>query len=66
MTSVGQDFPVQQERVRDLIERYKSIGPAGKLAILYMRAALKKADEAAISGDPVAQLRSYQELRDFE
>ena len=65
-TSVGEDFPKQQKRCRELLEQYKAIGPAGQFAYSMISQALGRAEQAAISGDVVAILRSYQELRGFE
>jgi hypothetical protein len=66
MTSVGEDFPKQQARARELLKAYREIGPAGRFGALMIEQALRRADEAAISGDVVAVLRSYQELKELE
>ena len=65
-TTVGEDFPKQQARVRALRESYLEIGPSGAFGAAMMEQALKRADEAAMSGDVVAILRSYKELSEFE
>jgi len=62
MSSVGDEFPKEQARVRELLGIYKSI-PTGGFGALMLEQVLKRADEAAISGDPVAILRSYEELK---
>lgn len=64
--SVGDDFPRQQARCRELLQAYKDIGPAGTFGAVLIEAALKRADTAAISGDVLAILRSYGELKGFE
>lgn len=64
--SVGELFPIEQARVRELLGIYKSLGPAGTFGALVLENALSRADQAAISGDPVAILRSYEELRGCE
>jgi hypothetical protein len=66
MTSVGEDFPKQQERVRGLLEIYKSIGPNGRFGAMMIEQTLKEAEEAAISGDPIAILRAYKALAESE
>lgn len=66
MSSVGEEFPKQQARVRTLLGHYKEIGPAGAFGAMMIEAALRRADEAAMSGDVVAILRSYQELKECE
>ena len=66
VTSVGEQFPLEQARVRELLVVYKSIGRAGAFGALMIEAALRRADQAAISSDPVAILRSYQELKECQ
>ncbi len=64
--SVGEDFPKQQERLRKLAQFGREIGPAGTFYVAVCEAALRKADEAAISGDIVAILAAYQEMKSIE
>lgn len=66
MSSVGEKFPVEQARVRELLDYYKALGYAGTFGALAIEEVLQRADSAAISGDPVAILRSYEELRGCE
>lgn len=66
MTSVGEDLPVQQARVRQLIQYGREIGPAGAFYVMVCEQALARAEKAAISGDPVEILAAYQELREIE
>ena len=63
MSSVGEEFPKEQARVRELLQVYRDIGPAGTFGATMIEQVLKRADEAAISGDVVAILRSYEELK---
>lgn len=63
MTTVGEDFPNQQARARELLAAYKEIGAAGRFGAAVIERALKRADEAAISGDVVAILAAYNELK---
>ena len=66
-TTVGDDFPVQQARVRAIMQEYRSLPDgAGMLAALLMEQALQRADRAILSGDLVEILRSYNELVGFE
>ena len=64
--TVGDDFPRQQQRVRELLKDYNDIGPAGAFGAAAIEQVLQRADRAAISGDIVAILRSYQELKGCE
>lgn len=63
MSSVGLEFPKEQARVRELLGVYKSIGPNGAFGALMIEQVLQRADAAAISGDVIAILRSYEELK---
>lgn len=62
MSSVGEEFPKEQERVRELLSVYKTI-PTGGFGAAMIEQVLKRADEAAISGDAIAILRAYEELK---
>ena len=64
--TVGDAFPVEQARVRELLTQYKAIGPAGMFGAAMIEQTLRRADEAAISGDIVAILRSFEELKGCE
>lgn len=62
MTSVGEDFPKELQRVRELVPLYDAI-PTGAFGAMMLRQVLDRAEKAAISGDIVAMLASYQELK---
>lgn len=66
MSSVGIEFPKEQERARELLKQYRDIGPAGSFGALMIEQALQRADQAAMSGDVVAILKSYEELKRLE
>ncbi|MFA6165405.1 MAG: hypothetical protein WC700_02230 [Gemmatimonadaceae bacterium] len=61
--SVGEAFPREQERVRELLIEYDKLGPVGAFGALMLRDTLARADAAMASGDVIAILRSYEELR---
>ena len=61
--SLGQAFPKEQARCRELLVYYREIGPAAQFGLLMIEAVLKRADQAAISGDLIAMLQSFQELK---
>lgn len=69
-SSVGEDFPRQQARVRKCLAQYRSLdgmpGVNVSFAIAALEQVLRRADEAAISGDVIAILRSYEELKGCE
>jgi len=65
MSSVGEEFPKEQARVRELQKQYHEIGAPGAIAAAMMDQALRRAEQAASSGDVLEILRSYAELKTF-
>jgi len=63
--SVGEDFPKEQERVRNLAQFGREI-PSGFFYVAVCEAALRAADEAVISGDLVAILAAYQAMKEIQ
>ncbi len=66
MTTLGDDYPNEQSRVRELIGIYKSLGPVGSFGAAMLEQTLQRADQAAASGDAVAMLRAYREMKDCQ
>ena len=64
--TVGEALPKEMARVRDLIPRYESIGPAGGFAVAMMKSDLDRAAEAMAEGDTVEMIRVLAKLRDYE
>ncbi len=63
--SLGEQFPLEQARVREVLSDYKAIGAPGMLGAMLIEQALQRADQASISGDVIAMIRSFQELREI-
>ena len=66
MSSLGEEFPKEQARVREVLGQYKSIGPAGLFGASVIEKVLKRADQAAMSGDVVEMLQVFEELKAIE
>lgn len=66
MPSLGELYPQMQAHVREVLGQYKQIGPAGQIGAALIEQTLKRADEAAMSGDVVAMLRCYEEMKGIE
>lgn len=66
MTTVGDDFPREQERIRECRANGVEIGPAGAFYVAMCDDLLRRADRAAMSGDIVQILAVYQEMREFQ
>lgn len=60
-TSVGEDFPREQARCRQLLKEYREI-PTGAFGAAVIEQTLREADEAMASGDVVRILRAYQAM----
>ena len=66
--TLGEALPKEQARVRELILLYRDpeLKGAGNLAAMMMEQSLKAADQAVISGDIVAMMRAYEDLKGYE
>jgi TPP-dependent pyruvate/acetoin dehydrogenase alpha subunit len=70
MNTLGDDFPKQQQRCRELLERYAEIakmpGVYVGFAVASIKQVLKEADEAAISGDLPRMIAAYEAMKGCE
>lgn len=66
MESLGEEYPKLQAHVRELLSNYEEIGTAGMFGAIMLKDVLKRADEAAISGDVVAMIAMYKEMEGCE
>jgi hypothetical protein len=64
MSSLGEQYPQEQARVRELLGIYKSIGPGGAFGAAGLEAVLREADAAAISGDLVRMIRAFKAMQE--
>ncbi|SEM32946.1 hypothetical protein SAMN04489760_110114 [Syntrophus gentianae] len=64
--SLGEALPKQQARVREILGHNKAIGTPGIFGTLMIEHSLREADKAVISGDPVAMLRAYEDLKNIK
>ena len=65
-TSVGEDFPKQQARCRQMLEDAISIGPEGRFLAAMLRNTLARAEHAALSGDVVKILAAYTDMKEYK
>jgi hypothetical protein len=63
--SLGDVLPAEISRVQDLLPLYASAGPAAGFAIAMMRRSLTTATQALASGDVVAMIRAYEDLKGY-
>ena len=64
MSSLADEYPKEQARLRDLLEDYSAIGPVGFFGHTMISQVLARADRAIASGDVVAMVVSFQEMKE--
>lgn len=64
MSTLGDEYPKEQARVREILGQYEEIGPAGAFGVAMIEDTLRRADAAVASGDVVAMLCLFQEMRE--
>lgn len=65
MTTLADELPEEQQRVRELLEVYNTI-PTGAFGAAMLREALGRAERAAASGDVGEMVRALAELRECQ
>jgi hypothetical protein len=65
MESLAEALPKEQARVRKIFGYYKEI-PQGAFGAAMIEAALRRADQAVMSGDVVEMVVSYRELKEIK
>jgi len=63
MASLGEEYPKEQARVREVLGVYKEIGPAGAFGAMDIEQTLREADEAALSGDLPRMIAAFEEMK---
>lgn len=64
MSSLGTELPKEIARVRDeILPFYLEIGANGAFGAAMIRQTLDEASQAMISGDVIAMIRVYEELK---
>jgi len=68
METLGDALPKEMARVRELIVMYRdpALKGAGNFAAAMMELSLQQADAAVMSGDLVAMIRAYEDLKEYE
>lgn len=62
MSSLGEEFPKQQKRVRELLTEYQRIGSNGVFGAMALKQILARAEEAMASGDVIKILQSFKAM----
>jgi len=63
--TLGEDYPNEQARVRDLLVEYEKLpNGSGQLGALMFKNLLERADKAAMEQDLVAMIGIYQEMKE--
>lgn len=64
MSTVGEEYPKEQARLRKLIGQYRAIGPAGSFGAAMIEATLQEADQAAVAGDLPRMLAAFHAMQE--
>lgn len=63
--SLAEALPREIERVQELLPMYEGV-PMGFIAASMMRASIKAAHVAMVSGDVIAMIQCYEDLKGYE
>lgn len=70
MSSLGEEFPKEQERCRELLFSYAALrdtpGVNANFAIVMLQDLLRRADVAATTGDIVEMIHTYKEMKEAQ
>jgi len=64
MTSLADEYPKEQARVRKVLGHYKEIGPAGVFGATMIEDLLRRADKASAEQDTVEMIRCFKEMQE--
>ena len=64
--SLARALPKEQARVRIILGHYQELGQVGAFGAAFIERDLQLADEASASGDVVAMIAAYQNLKQTE
>lgn len=64
MTTLGDEFPKELQRNRELLKVYQSLGPVGTFGAAFISQDIATAEKALAEGDTVAMIRIYQKLKE--
>ena len=62
MNTLGDELPKECERVRNVLEHYKEIGPAGAFGAAMIEISLLKAEQAINNGDVTKMIIALNDL----
>lgn len=65
-TSLGEDFPKEQARLRECLKHGAEIGSAGTFYCHVIESLLRRADVAVMEGDLPAMITIYQEMKEIQ
>lgn len=64
--TLGEAFPIEQARLRKLLDYGREIGPAGAFYCMVIESVLRRADKAAIEQDLPAMIGIYKEMKEIK
>lgn len=64
--TLGEEYPLEQARLRELLVEYEAIGRSGIFGATMIRGVLAQADKAAIEGDLPAMLVAFKAMKECQ
>lgn len=65
MSNLAEALPQEQARCRQILEHALGIGAPSAFLAMMLRESLERAEHAAASGDTVAMIAAYQDLKEY-
>lgn len=66
MSSLAEQYPKEQARLRELLKLYREIGAPGMFGAAMIERTLAEADEAIASGDLTSMIIAFQKMKECE
>lgn len=66
MSSLGEEYPKEQARLRQCLINGKEIGPVGTFYCMVIEDCLRRADVAVMEQDLAAMIAIYQEMKEIK
>ena len=60
--TLGDQYPIQLNRCRELLKQYEEIGPSGVYGAAVIRDTIARAEKAQADGDTVLMIRCFKEM----
>ena len=66
MSTLGDEYPKQQARLRNIMRALAEIGPSGHFLIAIIEDIMRRADKAVIDQDVVGMVAVFKEMQEVK